>query len=91
MKPKRIILASKSPRRKEILNQMGIDPQIVVSNFDESCVEEVRPQKLEIAEKEIERQKQLNVEEQKKNVKLETELSAEKKNRRIRVVADDNE
>lgn len=46
MKPKRIILASKSPRRKEILNQMGIDPQIVVSNFDESCVEEVRPQKL---------------------------------------------
>ncbi|MCQ2495071.1 MAG: cell division protein ZapA [Lachnospiraceae bacterium] len=47
--------------------------------------------KLEIAEKEIERQKQLNVEEQKKNVKLETELSAEKKNRRIRVVADDNE
>lgn len=46
--------------------------------------------KLEIAEKEIERQKQLNVEEQKKNVKLETELTAEKKNRRIRVVSDDD-
>lgn len=38
--------------------------------------------KLEIAEKEIEKQKALNVEEQKKNVKLETELSSERKNRR---------
>lgn len=40
--------------------------------------------KLEIAEKEIEKQKALNIEEQKKNVKLETELSSERKNKRSR-------
>lgn len=42
--------------------------------------------KLEIAEKEIEKQKALNIEEQKKNVKLETELSSERKIRKPRVV-----
>jgi cell division protein ZapA len=39
--------------------------------------------KLEIAQNEIEKQKALNIEEQKKNIKLETELSSERKNRRV--------
>ena len=34
-----IILASQSPRRKEILMANGIDFQIVVSEADESCSE----------------------------------------------------
>ena len=38
--------------------------------------------KLEIAQNEIEKQKALNIEEQKKNIKLETELSSERKNRK---------
>lgn len=47
--------------------------------------------KLEIAEKEIEKQKALNIEEQKKNVKLETELSSERKNKRSRTSKNSDE
>jgi septum formation protein len=35
---KKIILASKSPRRKKILEQMGLDFTVEVSDFDESQV-----------------------------------------------------
>ena len=33
----RIILASKSPRRKEILENLGIDFEIIVADADENC------------------------------------------------------
>ncbi len=33
----RIILASKSPRRKEILENLGIDFEIIVADVDENC------------------------------------------------------
>lgn len=39
--------------------------------------------KLDLAQAEVEKQKQLNIEEQKKNVRLETELSAERRRSRI--------
>jgi len=35
---KRIILASKSPRRKELLNQIGMDIEICPSNIDENKI-----------------------------------------------------
>ena len=37
----KIILASKSPRRKEILNQVGIDFEIVVSDKDEELTTDI--------------------------------------------------
>jgi len=46
MNPKRIILASKSPRRKEILELCGYQPIIMVSDCDESLVKEKDPEKL---------------------------------------------
>lgn len=46
MRFKRLILASKSPRRKEILKMCGFNPIIMVSNCDESIVKEKRPAKL---------------------------------------------
>lgn len=46
MKAKRIILASKSPRRKEILRMAGFDPIVKVSECDESTVTEKDPGKL---------------------------------------------
>ena len=35
----RIILASKSPRRKELMDLLGIDYEIIVSNVDETLEE----------------------------------------------------
>lgn len=46
MRFKRIILASKSPRRKEILEKCGFRPTIVVSECDESQIKEKEPSKL---------------------------------------------
>lgn len=46
MRFKRLILASKSPRRKEILKMCGFDPVIIVSECDESKVTEKNPAKL---------------------------------------------
>ncbi len=40
----RIILASKSPRRKEILQTVGLDFEIITSEADERC-DEVNPEK----------------------------------------------
>ena len=42
----RIILASASPRRRDILHQFGLDPVIIESSFDESTVQETDPAKL---------------------------------------------
>jgi septum formation protein len=42
----KFILASTSPRRKEILEKMGIEFEAVASNFDENTVYEKRPEKL---------------------------------------------
>ena len=42
----KIILASKSPRRKEILTRIGYEPEVRVSRFDESTVTESDPGKL---------------------------------------------
>ena len=42
----KIILASKSPRRKDILKRMGYTPVIRVSHCDESAVREKEPKKL---------------------------------------------
>jgi len=46
MNPERIILASKSPRRKEIMELCGYNPVIMVSECDESQVIEKDPKKL---------------------------------------------
>ncbi len=46
MRYKRIILASKSPRRKEILEKCGFKPEIMVSECDESQIKEKNPEKL---------------------------------------------
>ncbi|MEA1986918.1 MAG: Maf family protein [Candidatus Marinimicrobia bacterium] len=39
----KIILASKSPRRIEILNQLGLDFQTLPSSFDETTITETNP------------------------------------------------
>ena len=44
--PGRLILASKSPRRKAILELVGFNPIVMVSNCDESVVKETDPEKL---------------------------------------------
>jgi len=36
LKGKRVVLASNSPRRKEILKNFGLDPEVVPSTFDET-------------------------------------------------------
>ena len=41
----RIILASKSPRRREILATVGLDFEIITSEADESC-DESDPEKI---------------------------------------------
>ena len=46
MNPKRIILASGSPRRKEILEMAGFSPIIKKPNFDEEMINEKNPAKL---------------------------------------------
>ena len=46
MKFNRLILASKSPRRKEILERCGFQPEILVSGCDESTVKEKDPARL---------------------------------------------
>lgn len=46
MRAKRIILASKSPRRKNILKMAGLDPIVIVSDCDESQITEKTPAKL---------------------------------------------
>ncbi len=43
---KKIILASQSPRRKKILEQIGLDFKIVVSDFDETTIEFKTPQEM---------------------------------------------
>lgn len=42
----KIILASSSPRRKELLSQIVKDFEIIPSNFDESSINEKKPNKL---------------------------------------------
>ena len=42
----KIILASASPRRKELLSQIIKDFEIIPSNFDESTINEKKPNKL---------------------------------------------
>ena len=42
----RIILASKSPRRKELLSRILNDFEIIPSNFDEKTINEKNPEKL---------------------------------------------
>lgn len=44
--PGRLILASKSPRRKAILELVGFEPVVMVSGCDESVVKTKEPQKL---------------------------------------------
>ncbi|MDO5082396.1 MAG: nucleoside triphosphate pyrophosphatase [Arachnia propionica] len=39
----RLILASKSPSRLELLRRAGLDPEVMASDFDESTVTESRP------------------------------------------------
>ncbi len=46
MRYKRIVLASKSPRRKEILEKCGFEPIVMISECDESKVKEKDPGKL---------------------------------------------
>ena len=41
-----IVLASASPRRKEILTHLGLEPKIVVSDADETVNESVTPEAL---------------------------------------------
>ncbi|MCP3900125.1 MAG: septum formation protein Maf [Desulfobacteraceae bacterium] len=43
---KKIILASQSPRRKELLEQACINFDIIPSNIDETCIKENSPEKL---------------------------------------------
>ncbi len=40
------VLASKSPRRKELLKNIGIDAQIMPSNVDESVYDNLPPEKM---------------------------------------------
>ncbi|MFA7156468.1 MAG: Maf family protein, partial [Bacilli bacterium] len=47
-----IILASKSLRRQELLRLVGLDFKIVESNFDESTIKNVDPQKIPLLEAE---------------------------------------
>lgn len=42
----KIILASKSPRRLQILRQIGYEPQVIVSDVDESAITENDPARL---------------------------------------------
>lgn len=42
----RFILASKSPSRLELLRRAGLDPEVQVSNFDESLIVEPQPSRL---------------------------------------------
>ena len=42
---KKIILASASPRRKDILNEVGIKPLVITSMVDESVIEGLSPEK----------------------------------------------
>ncbi len=43
---KKIILASASPRRKELLSKMGIDYEVVVSDIDEGKIKGMLPEQL---------------------------------------------
>ena len=43
---KKVILASGSPRRRELLDQMGIDYEVVVSDVDETSMEDIAPYEL---------------------------------------------
>jgi septum formation protein len=43
---KKIILASKSPRRKKILEQVGLNFEVAASDFDESQIEFETPQEM---------------------------------------------
>ena len=43
---KKIILASGSPRRKELLDQMGVEHEVVVSDVDESGLDHLGPREL---------------------------------------------
>jgi len=40
-----IILASKSPRRKEMLEHLGLKPKVIVSNADENVSEKLSPER----------------------------------------------
>ncbi|MFQ5647860.1 MAG: Maf family protein [Candidatus Aenigmatarchaeota archaeon] len=42
----RLILASKSPRRKLMLEQLGLDFEVIVSNTDETMIDGERPKDL---------------------------------------------
>ena len=42
----RVILASKSPRRKRLLNELGLNFKVVPSHADESVIEEENPAEL---------------------------------------------
>ena len=53
----RIILASGSPRRKELLNQIGIEYEVILSNVDEET-EEIHP---DLIVMDLSRQKALEV------------------------------
>jgi len=43
---KKIILASQSPRRKKILEQIGLDFKVVISDFDETKIRFKTPQEM---------------------------------------------
>lgn len=38
-----MILASQSPRRLELMQSMGIDPQVMPADIDEICREDEKP------------------------------------------------
>ncbi|MDL2258208.1 Maf family protein [Eubacteriales bacterium OttesenSCG-928-K08] len=42
----RLILASQSPRRREVLKLMGLDFEVIVSNVEENAPENLSPEKL---------------------------------------------
>ena len=42
----KIILASASPRRKDILNQFGYEPEVIVADYDEHQIHEENPYEL---------------------------------------------